>query len=99
MYNVLLHIQLNTIVKELNVRCRQLETAHGLLRRHHDQTREHEDRHLAQSQSMRAEHLRSQHTVEEQNQSDYTNRLTDDLRKRHAMQSRQQPRDLKVVYY
>jgi hypothetical protein len=36
--------------QELNVRYRQLETAHGLLRRHHEQTRNVEERHLDESQ-------------------------------------------------
>ena len=81
---------------ELNARYRQLESAHCLLRRHHEQTRNVEERHLDESQKMRTEHLRAQHSTEEQNQQEYTTRATEDLRKRHAVQSRNHPKELKV---
>jgi thousand and one amino acid protein kinase len=80
----------------LNVRYRQLESQHGLLRRYHEQTRNVEERHMDESQTMRNEHMRAQHSTEEQNQTAYTKHATDNLRKRHALQSRQQPKDLRV---
>lgn len=80
----------------MGVRGRQLELAHNLLRRHHEQTQELETRHLQNVQQLRASHLQRQHGSELQNQQDYTRRAQDDLRKRHALQAKQQPKDLKV---
>uniref|UniRef100_A0A914WVB1 non-specific serine/threonine protein kinase n=1 Tax=Plectus sambesii TaxID=2011161 RepID=A0A914WVB1_9BILA len=82
--------------EELNVRSRQLETAHGLLRRHHQQTMEIETGHVNVLQEQKKQHQHSQHESETLNQKQYNNRLNDDLRKRHTLQAKQQPRELKA---
>lgn len=82
--------------QELTVRGRQLESAHRLLRGHHQQTQELETRQLHSVQKIRGQHLQSQHASELQNQQDYTRRIQDELRKKHMLQARQQPKDLKV---
>lgn len=48
---------------------------------------------------MKKRHLVSQHDSEINNQNDYNKRALEDLRKQHAMQSKQQPRELKVYFY
>ncbi len=47
---------------------------------------------------MRASHLRLQHDSELDYQKEYSSRLSDDLAKKHALQAKQQPRELKVSY-
>jgi thousand and one amino acid protein kinase len=47
-------------------------------------------------QKMRTEHLRAQHSTEEQNQQEYTARATESMRKKHAVQSRNHPKELKA---
>lgn len=81
---------------ELNVRARQLETSHALLRRHHDQTRELECLQLNECHRMKRRHLEIQHEAETSNQLQYNQRATDEQAKRHAMQSKQQPKELKA---
>lgn len=54
--------------QELNKRQTQLESAHTMLMRHHDQTRELEMRQQKSVHSLREEHLRRQHDTELTNQ-------------------------------
>jgi thousand and one amino acid protein kinase len=96
LWAAILHATTPNHLQELNVRSRQLETAHGLLRRHHQQTVEMETGHSGVQQEQKKQQQNSQHESETLNQTQYNNRLNDDLRKRHAMQAKQQPRELKV---
>lgn len=79
------------------MKARQLETSHALLRKHHEQTKELEISLLNESQRMKRRHLERQHEAETSNQLQYNQRITDELAKRHALQSKQQPKELKVL--
>jgi thousand and one amino acid protein kinase len=87
--NKLLHEELNTCA-------RQIETLHSLLRRHHSMTRQQEQSHLEEVEKLKRRHITIQHESELNNQNDYTRRTLDDLKKTHALQSKQQPRELKA---
>ncbi|VDK37951.1 unnamed protein product [Gongylonema pulchrum] len=82
---------------ELTLKARQLETSHALLRKHHEQTKELESALLSESQRMKRRHLERQHEAETSNQLQYNQRVADELAKRHALQSKQQPKELKVL--
>lgn len=73
-----------------------MDTRHGLLSKQHEMTRDLEIQHLNELHAMKKRHLETQHEAESASQNEYTQRQQDELRKKHAMQSRQQPRDLKV---
>jgi len=83
--------------QELNKRQAQLEYEHQMLLRHHDSTRELEFKQLENVQKLRDEHLRKQHITERQNQQNYNTKAEQDLRKKHALEQKQQPRSLRVI--
>ncbi|CAG9534831.1 unnamed protein product [Cercopithifilaria johnstoni] len=84
------------IADELKFKGKQLETSHALLRKHHEQTKELELSLLIESQRMKRRHLDKQHEAETSNQLHYNQRVTDETMKRHALQSKQQPKELKA---
>lgn len=67
-----------------------------MLLRHHESTQELEFRQLSSVQRTRAELIRTQHQTELTNQMEYNNRREQELRQKHAMEVRQQPKSLKV---
>ena len=67
-----------------------------MLLRHHDQTQELEYRQQKAVHAMREEHVRSMHTTELNNQHEYMRRAQRELRKKHALELKQQPKSLKV---
>lgn len=73
-----------------------METAHSMLLRHHEDTRNLETRQQRDVHALRSNQVIRQHDTELQHQHDYSSRAHRDLRKRHAMQLRQQPKSLKV---
>uniref|UniRef100_A0AC35TKW0 Protein kinase domain-containing protein n=1 Tax=Rhabditophanes sp. KR3021 TaxID=114890 RepID=A0AC35TKW0_9BILA len=81
---------------EFAIKGRQLETCHGMMRKHHEVTKEKENKCSQMVEFFRRKHLRTQHETELANQTDYNKRVVDDMRKRHALQSKQQPKDLKT---
>ncbi|VDM06768.1 unnamed protein product [Wuchereria bancrofti] len=83
-------------VDELKFKGKQLETSHALLRKHHEQTKQLELSLLIESQRMKRRHLEKQHEAETSNQLQYNQRVTDETMKRHALQSKQQPKELKA---
>ena len=89
-------LEMELLREELNVRSRQVETTHGLLRKHHAATQERESRHLAELQELKAAHLSTQHAMEWCNQEDYTRKKKEELAKLHAVQSKAHPRELKA---
>ncbi|XP_037088997.1 serine/threonine-protein kinase Tao-like [Pollicipes pollicipes] len=89
------HLEQDLLREELNKRQQQLEMAHAMLLRHHDQTQELEYRQQKAVHSMREEHVRSMHTTELNNQHEYMRRAQRELRKKHAMELKQQPKSLK----
>lgn len=67
-----------------------------MLLRHHESTQELEFRQLGLVQHTRAELIRTQHQTELTNQMEYNKRREQELRQKHAMEVRQQPKSLKV---
>ena len=85
-----------SISQELGHRKAQLEYEHNMLVRHHESTQDLEYKHLAAIQKLRDEQLRKQHESERENQKQYTARAEQELRKKHSLEVRQQPRSLRV---
>lgn len=71
---------------------------HNTLLRHHSSTQELEYKQLLAIQNLRDEHLRKQHATERENQKEYNSREESNLRKKHALEHKQQPRSLKVCH-
>lgn len=67
-----------------------------MLLRHHESTQELEFRQLGVVQRTRAELIRTQHQTELTNQMEYNKRREQELRQKHAVEVRQQPKSLKV---
>lgn len=67
-----------------------------MLLRHHETTQELEFRQLGLVQHTRADLIRTQHQSELANQMDYNKRREQELRQKHSMEVRQQPKSLKV---
>lgn len=82
--------------QELNKRQTQKDLEHAMLLRHHESMQELEFRHLSTIQKMRAEQIRLQHQTELTNQLEYNKRRERELRRKHVMEVRQQPKSLKV---
>ncbi|XP_060605662.1 serine/threonine-protein kinase TAO1-like [Ruditapes philippinarum] len=81
--------------EELNKRQAQLDYEHQMLLRHHESTRELEFKQLESLQKLRDDHLKKQHHTERQNQQNYNLKAEQDLRKKHALEQKQQPRSLR----
>lgn len=81
--------------EELNKRQQQLEQAHSMLLRHHEKTQELEYRQQKAVHQLREEQVLRQHHTEQQNQHDYMTRSERDLKKKHALELKQQPKSLK----
>lgn len=67
-----------------------------MLLRHHESTQELEFRQLGLVQRTRADLIRTQHQTELTNQMEYNKRREQELRQKHAVEVRQQPKSLKV---
>lgn len=67
-----------------------------MLLRHHEDTRNLETRQQRAVHGLRADQVTRQHDTELHHQNDYSTRAHTDLRKKHAMELRQQPKSLKV---
>lgn len=67
-----------------------------MLLRQHESMQELEFRHLSTIQKMRCELIRLQHQTELTNQLEYNKRRERELRRKHVMEVRQQPKSLKV---
>uniref|UniRef100_A0A673BJ61 non-specific serine/threonine protein kinase n=1 Tax=Sphaeramia orbicularis TaxID=375764 RepID=A0A673BJ61_9TELE len=83
--------------EELNKRQTQKDLEHAMLLRHHESMQELEFRHLGTIQKARAELIRTQHQTELTNQLEYNKRRERELRRKHVMEVRQQPKSLKVL--
>uniref|UniRef100_A0A8C2DUE6 non-specific serine/threonine protein kinase n=1 Tax=Cyprinus carpio TaxID=7962 RepID=A0A8C2DUE6_CYPCA len=68
----------------------------AMLLRHHESTQELEFRQLGLVQHTRADLIRTQHQTELTNQMEYNNRREQELRQKHAVEVRQQPKSLRV---
>ncbi len=67
-----------------------------MLLRHHESTQELEFRQLGLVQHTRADLIRTQHQTELTNQMEYNKRREQELRQKHAVEVRQQPKSLRV---
>ncbi|XP_016383239.1 serine/threonine-protein kinase TAO2-like isoform X4 [Sinocyclocheilus rhinocerous] len=68
----------------------------AMLLRHHESTQELEFRQLGLVQHTRADLIRTQHQTELTNQMEYNKRREQELRQKHAVEVRQQPKSLRV---
>ncbi|PVD33088.1 hypothetical protein C0Q70_08537 [Pomacea canaliculata] len=82
--------------EEMTQRQAQLEYEHTMLVRHHESTQDLEYKQLAALQKCKDEQLHRQHQTEKENMRDYNSRAEAELRKKHAMEVKQQPRSLKA---
>lgn len=73
-----------------------MEQAHNMLLRHHEKTQELEYRQQRAVHALREDQVHRQHATELSNQQDYMHRAERDLRKKHALELKQQPKSLKV---
>ncbi|XP_020780794.1 serine/threonine-protein kinase TAO3 [Boleophthalmus pectinirostris] len=85
------------IREELNKKRTQKEMEHALLIRQDESTQDLERRQLQMLQKLRAELMRLQHQTELENQEEYNNRRQRELHRKHSLEKRQQPRDLKTM--
>ncbi|KAG1959018.1 serine/threonine-protein kinase TAO3 [Pimephales promelas] len=83
--------------EELNKKKTQKEMEHALMIRQDESTQELEQRHLHTLQRLRFELMRHQHHTELENQEEYNSRRQRELHRKHALERRQQPRNLKTL--
>uniref|UniRef100_A0A8C6PEQ7 non-specific serine/threonine protein kinase n=1 Tax=Nothobranchius furzeri TaxID=105023 RepID=A0A8C6PEQ7_NOTFU len=88
------HQQSNTTL-ELNKKQTQKDLECAMLLRHHESTQEMEFRQLGVVQRTRVELIRTQHQTELTNQMEYNKRREQELRQKHTVEVRQQPKSLK----
>lgn len=69
---------------------------HALMIRQDESTQDLERRQLQMLQKLRIELMRLQHQTELENQEEYNNRRQRELHRKHTLEQRQQPRNLKV---
>ncbi|KAJ8415342.1 hypothetical protein AAFF_G00423220 [Aldrovandia affinis] len=82
---------------ELNKKKTQKEMEHAMLIRHDESTQELEQRQLKTLQKLRMDLIRLQHQTELENQIEYNNRRERELHRKHVMELRQQPKNLKAM--
>ena len=83
-------------LQELNKKKTQKEMGHAMLIRHDESTQELEQRQLKTLQKLRMDLIRLQHQTELENQIEYNNRRERELHRKHVLELRQQPKNLKV---
>ena len=81
--------------QELNKRQSQLENAHSMLMRHHEQTHDLEGKQQRSVHHIREDHINRQHSTELTNQEEYMRRAQRELKKKHGLEIKQQPKSLK----
>ncbi|KAM9853273.1 serine/threonine-protein kinase TAO1 [Aulostomus maculatus] len=86
------NIEQDLVREELNKRQTQKDIEHAMLLRHHESMQELEFRQLNTIQKTRAELIRLQHQTELTNQQEYNKRRERELRRKHVMEVRQQPK-------
>ncbi|CAL8249009.1 unnamed protein product [Merluccius merluccius] len=85
------------IREELNKKKTQKEMEHAMLTRHDESTQELEQRQLKTLQKLRMDLIRLQHHTELENQIEYNNRRERELHRKHVLELRQQPKNLKSL--
>ena len=86
----------NLLSQELNKKRTQKEMEHALMIRQDESTQDLERRQLQMLQKLRVELMRLQHQTELENQEEYNGRRQRELHRKHSLEQRQQPRNLKV---
>uniref|UniRef100_A0A3P9IE90 Serine/threonine-protein kinase TAO3 n=2 Tax=Oryzias latipes TaxID=8090 RepID=A0A3P9IE90_ORYLA len=90
-------VEQEQIREELNKKKTQKEMEHAMLIRHDESTQELEQRQLKNLQKLRMDLIRLQHQTELENQIEYNNRRERELHRKHVLELRQQPKNLKVL--
>ncbi|XP_035259822.1 serine/threonine-protein kinase TAO2-like isoform X2 [Anguilla anguilla] len=90
------NLEQDLLREDLNKKQTQKDLDCAMLLRHHESTQELEFRQLASVQRTRADLIRTQHQTELTNQLEYNKRREQELRQKHAVEVRQQPKSLKV---
>lgn len=90
------NLEQDLLREDLNKRQTQKDLECAMLLRHHESTQELEFRQLALVQRTRADLIRTQHQSELANQMEYNKRREQELRQKHAVEVRQQPKSLKT---
>ncbi|XP_068166213.1 serine/threonine-protein kinase TAO3 [Antennarius striatus] len=85
------------IREELNKKKTQKEMEHAMLIRHDESMQELEHRQLKNLQKLRMDLIRLQHQTELENQIEYNNRRERELHRKHVLELRQQPKNLKAL--
>lgn len=93
---LVLHCQIPLFLQELNRKKSQKEMEHAMLIRHDESMQELEHRQLRTLQKLRMDLIRLQHQTELENQIEYNNRRERELHRKHVLELRQQPKNLKV---
>uniref|UniRef100_A0A1A7Y582 non-specific serine/threonine protein kinase n=2 Tax=Iconisemion striatum TaxID=60296 RepID=A0A1A7Y582_9TELE len=83
--------------EELNKKRTQKEMEHALMIRQDESTQDLEHRQLQMLQKLRVELMRLQHQTELENQEEYNSRRQTELHRKHTLEQRQQPRNLKTL--
>uniref|UniRef100_A0A3P8SUF3 non-specific serine/threonine protein kinase n=1 Tax=Amphiprion percula TaxID=161767 RepID=A0A3P8SUF3_AMPPE len=83
--------------EELNKKRTQKEMEHALMIRQDESTQDMERRQLQMLQKLRVELIRLQHQTELENQEEYNGRRQRELHRKHSLEQRQQPRNLKTL--
>ncbi|XP_048846364.1 serine/threonine-protein kinase TAO2-like isoform X1 [Brienomyrus brachyistius] len=89
------NLEQDLLREDLNKRQTQKDLECAMLLRHHESTQELEFRQLGLVQRTRADLIRTQHQTELTNQMEYNKRREQELRQKHAVEVRQQPKSLK----
>ncbi|CAH1801950.1 unnamed protein product [Owenia fusiformis] len=92
-------LQQGLLKDELNKKQIQIEEANSMLLRHHESTQELEYKHLIYMLKLRDDQMRKQHQTELQNQKNYNQTAERELKKKHALETKQHPRSLKQKEY
>lgn len=85
------------VAQELNKRQAQLDYAHAMLLRHHESTQDLEYKHLSAILRLRDEQMKKQHATEKENQREYNQRAERELKQKHSLEVKNQPKSLKVI--
>uniref|UniRef100_UPI0037E98E5D serine/threonine-protein kinase TAO3 n=1 Tax=Semicossyphus pulcher TaxID=241346 RepID=UPI0037E98E5D len=90
-------VEQEQIREELNKKKTQKEMEHAMLIRHDESMQELEHRQLKTLQKLRMDLIRLQHQTELENQIEYNNRRERELHRKHVLELRQQPKNLKAL--
>uniref|UniRef100_A0A8D0ABQ7 non-specific serine/threonine protein kinase n=1 Tax=Sander lucioperca TaxID=283035 RepID=A0A8D0ABQ7_SANLU len=89
------NLEQDLLREDLNKKQTQKDLECAMLLRHHESTQELEFRQLGSVQRTRADLIRTQHQTELTNQMEYNKRREQELRQKHTIEVRQQPKSLK----